>query len=207
MERLRFSMELHDDISQRLAGISMLCKSYMQVPVPPSFMAELAAFIDETLVRIRQYARNTFPMEPDSPGLRESLETLCQRAARHTACDCVLTWQAPEKSPFNPAQELHIYRIVQEALQNAVQHGKASRIDVQVQSADGIFSVCVQDNGIGKSRSAEEQAGPDGTRQFIKKGGLGLRSIRYRAGQLGAECVFDTAGQGGARLEINIPLL
>lgn len=205
MERLRFSMDLHDDICQRLAGISMFCKSFINGASPGSFLPELSELIDETLARTRRYAHDSFPMELDVLGLKEALDALCHTVSRQNACRCNFTWSAPEKSPFNSAQDLNIYRIVQEALQNAVKHAGASLVNVTVQDCSGIFSVIICDNGTGDPRLNEENPDISDIKRFIKKGGLGLRSMRYRASQLGAEYIFESSEQGGTRVEINIP--
>jgi signal transduction histidine kinase len=204
LERLRFSMDLHDDICQRLAGISMFCKSLIGGMDPSSFLPELSDMsdmINETLQRTRRYAHDSFPMELGALGLREALGALCYAVSKQAKCKCIYTWSVTA-SPLSPAQDINIYRIVQEALQNAVKHSRATRIDVDIHAAeDGrpalVFSV--QDNGTGTLFPGENPFPPDG-----KRGGLGLRSMRYRANQLGADYTFESA-PGGTRIEVRIP--
>jgi signal transduction histidine kinase len=210
LERLRFSMDLHDDICQRLAGISMFCKSLIGGMSPASFLPELSDMIDETLQRTRRYAHDSFPMELDTLGLREALGALCHSVSKQTACTCIYTWSIAA-SPLLPAQDINIYRIVQEALQNAVKHSRATRINVDVRAVENaghpalVFSV--QDNGIGTlvpgipRLNGENPILPNG-----KRSGLGLRSMRYRANQLGADYTFESAAQSGTRIEVRIPL-
>ena len=206
MERLRFSADLHDDICQRLAGISMFCKSLMPGISPRTFLPELSELIDETLARTRQYAHNSFPMELEALGLKKALDALCHTVMKHGSCLCIFSWTAPEESPFSSAQNLNIYRIVQEALQNAVKHARANRIHVQVHSTRKVFTVSVRDNGTGNPRLNEEKPDETDITRFIKEGGLGLRSMRYRANQLEAEYILESSEQGGTRVEIRIPL-
>jgi signal transduction histidine kinase/DNA-binding LacI/PurR family transcriptional regulator len=194
LERLRFSMDLHDDICQRLAGISMFCKSLIGGMSPASFLPELSDLIDETLQRTRRYAHDSFPMELDTLGLKEALSALCHSVSKQTTCRCEYTWSVP-RSPLTPAQDINIYRIIQEALQNAVKHSHATRINVNVNAVEDaghpalVFSV--QDNGTGTivpGTTGENPILPAG-----KRSGLGLRSMRYRANQLGAEYRFESA--------------
>jgi signal transduction histidine kinase/DNA-binding LacI/PurR family transcriptional regulator len=226
MERLRFSMDLHDDICQRLAGISMFCKSLISSVSPQSFLPELSELIDETLTRTRRYAHDSFPMELDVLGLKEALNALCHTITKQCSCGintsgiyaggkdagrkdvlrCVFSWSGPEKSPFSPAHDLNIYRIVQEALQNAVKHAAANRIQVTVHSGKENFTVTVSDNGAGVPRPNEKETGHAEIKRYIKGGGLGLRSMRYRAHQLGAEYIFESSEQEGTRVEIRISL-
>jgi len=221
MERLRFSMDLHDDICQRLAGISMFCKSLINSVSSQSFLPELSELIDETLTRTRHYAHDSFPMELDALGLKDALSALCHTVTRqssggvsaaginaggHKICHCVFSWSGPEKSPFSPAQDLNIYRIVQEALQNAVKHAAANHIQVTVHSGKKNFTVTVSDNGAGIPRLNEEETSSAEIKRYIKGGGLGLRSMRYRAHQLGAEYIFESSEHEGTKVEIRISL-
>jgi len=206
MERLRFSMDLHDDICQRLAGISMFCKSFIQGEKPNSFLPELSELIDETLARTRRYAHDSFPMELDVLGLKETLDALCHTVTRQNTCRCIFSWSAPGKSPFNSAQDLNVYRIVQEALHNAVKHANATIIYVEVNTADGFFTVSISDNGTGDSHLNEEISDTTDLKRFVKRGGLGLRSMHYRAHQLEAEYIFESTEQDGTKIVLKIPL-
>jgi len=192
LERLRFGMDLHDDICQRLAGISMFCKSLLANANPQPLLPELLELIDNTLARVRRYARDSYPATLDAHGLKEALSDLCDALTKQSACPCVFSWTGPEKPSLSPAQNLNIYRIVQEALTNAVKHSGASRIDVRVENREQSFCVIVQDNGRGNPQLNGEPAG----------GGLGLRTMRYRASQLGAELRFSSSEKSGTRVEI-----
>jgi signal transduction histidine kinase/DNA-binding LacI/PurR family transcriptional regulator len=202
MERLRFSMDLHDDICQRLAGISMFCKSLAGEDSPQS-LPELSKLIDETLRRTRRYAHDSFPMELDTLGLKNALDSLCRMFNTQTSCRCIYTWSAPELSPLSPAQDINVYRIIQEALQNAAKHSKATRVTVDIRLESGILTVTIRDNGIGNSLLEGENPVLDGNR---RREGLGLRSMRYRAHQLGAEYLFKSSKGGGTLVEVRIPL-
>jgi signal transduction histidine kinase len=198
-EVLRISIDLHDDICQRLAGISMLCKSLIpnaspQSSLPESRLPELSQLIDESLALIRLYARNSFPAELEG-GLEKALSDLCLSVTEQSGLPCVFSWQSPplpspaifSQTQFSPAQEINIYRITQEAVQNAVKHSGATQIKVEASVNDGNFTLTVSDNGSGKARLVE---------------GLGLRSMRHRAKQLGAGFVFDSSEEGGTRVEV-----
>jgi signal transduction histidine kinase len=203
MERLRFSMDLHDDICQRLAGISMFCKSLVEGSGnPSSFLPELSELIDETLLRTRRYAHDSFPMEVETHGLKESLRALCRLVGNQSPVSCVFTWSGPDNSPLSSAQDINVYRIVQEALQNAVKHAKADRIAVEIILEGQVFTVSVRDNGAGDPRLN----GDAPTIQGKKWSGLGLRSMRYRANQLGAVYTFQSTKQNGTKVEIKIPI-
>jgi signal transduction histidine kinase/DNA-binding LacI/PurR family transcriptional regulator len=202
MERLRFSMDLHDDICQRLAGISMFCKSLTRGLSAESFLLELSELIDETLMRTRRYAHDAFPMELDALGLKEALGALCHSINKQTPCRCVYTWSAPEPSPLSSAQDINVYRIIQEALHNVVKHARAGRAEIDVRKEGPLLIVRVRDDGIGSS----PQEGKPGPTAAKRREGLGLRSMEYRAHQLGAEYLFESGKTGGTLVELRIPL-
>ncbi|MFW5802073.1 MAG: substrate-binding domain-containing protein, partial [Spirochaeta sp.] len=107
MERLRFSMDLHDDICQRLGGISMLAKTIKKL----SDTKELVEMIDETLVLTRRYAHDSFPMELGRFGLCESLQRLCESAQSYTDCIVHMRWDVQGPLPLSHEQQINIYRI------------------------------------------------------------------------------------------------
>jgi signal transduction histidine kinase/DNA-binding LacI/PurR family transcriptional regulator len=201
LERLRFSLDLHDDICQRLAGISMFARSLVSGLSGTSLLPELSEMIDETLQRTRQYAHDSFPVELDTFGLRGALESLCNMI--NHACRCDFYWSAfVEKSPLSTRQDINVYRIVQEAVQNAVKHSGASRISVEIEMNPLFFIARVRDNGKGKPSLNSEDQIVEGNKQSV---GLGLRSMRYRAHQLDAEYVFNSTEQG-TLVETRVPL-
>jgi signal transduction histidine kinase len=202
MERLRFSLDLHDDICQRLAGISMFCKSLAAGLSSESLILELSAMIDETLSRTRQYAHNSFPVDLDSFGLKESLDALCNSVSKQ-GIPCDYSWAVSSSSPLSRIQNINLYRIIQEALQNVVKHSRASRASVDVRIKKRTLIATVKDNGCGNPLLNSDPPALAGSR---RREGLGLRSMRYRAHQLGAGYSFESSGEGGTRIEVRIPL-
>jgi signal transduction histidine kinase/DNA-binding LacI/PurR family transcriptional regulator len=201
LERLRFSLDLHDDICQRLAGISMFARSLASGLSERSLLPELSDMIDETLQRTRRYAHDSFPVELDTFGLRGALESLCNTI--NHACRCDFHWSAfTDKSPLSTQQDINVYRIIQEAVQNAVKHSGASRISVEIEMNTLFFIARVRDNGKGNPALNSEDPILAGNK---RSAGLGLRSMRYRAHQLNAEYVFNSTEQG-TLVETRVPL-
>ncbi|MBN2509322.1 MAG: substrate-binding domain-containing protein [Spirochaetales bacterium] len=200
MERLRFSLDLHDDICQRLAAISMFSRSIQKAPG----VKELTDMLDETLQRTRQYAHNSYPMELGNLGLNDALGNLCHTIDKQISGVCTYTWDAPEKSPLSAPQEINVYRIVQEALQNAVKHSQAGMISVMVSSDGNYFKVQVHDNGIGSPGLSDCDEILHNYRKRPR--GLGMRSMEYRARQMGAEYHIESSRETGTVVRIMIPL-
>ena len=91
--------------------------------------------------------------------------------------------------------EINVYRIIQEALNNSVRHAKASQIDVSVSETDDLLAVTVHDNGAGNPdiNLPPEDGGQEGN----VKMGVGLQSMHYRADQLGADFRIVSSRDGG----------
>ena len=183
IERQRFSNDLHDDICQRLAGISMLCRSYskLEKPVQKAQMEELAELVNDTLQRTRQYAHNSYPVDLEQIGLNGSLANLCASFEQQSQIICRYDWTIPAHVAFDKTQKINIFRIVQEALHNVMKHSQAKNVEVNCKSLiedDGEYIVVtVTDDGIGIS---EEK---------MNNFGIGLNSMQYRANQIGAEFI------------------
>jgi len=195
LERQRFSNDLHDDICQRLAGISMLCRSYsnQDKPVEKSQMLELAQLIGETLQTTRQYAHNSYPVELESLGMNHSLSNLCDSFAVQSGIKCRYEWAVPKGIHFDKTQKLNIFRIIQEALHNVMKHSKAENVLVSVRMESKKTLVQVIDDGVGFVNNTDD-----------KGKGLGLNSMQYRANQIGAAFVIKQNKPCGTCVQLSL---
>ena len=195
LERQRFSNDLHDDICQRLAGISMLCRSYsnQSEPVGKAQMLELAQLIGETLQTTRQYAHNSYPVELESLGMNHSLSNLCNSFAAQSGIHCNYEWEVPKGVHFDKTQKLNIFRIIQEALHNILKHSKAKNVEVSVKNEGKKTVIRVIDDGVGFVNNTED-----------KGKGLGLNSMQYRANQIGAAFVIKQNKPNGTCVQLSI---
>lgn len=202
LERQRFSTDLHDDICQRLAGISMLCRSYSagDAPVGKEQMAELASLISETLQCTRQYAHDSYPVELESLGMNRSLSNLCNSFSRQSGIRCVYEWDMTTRHYFDKMQKLNIFRIIQEALHNVMKHAQATEVIVSIRETSGGVVIKVSDNGCGLGEGGE----PDKDGIQGKKG-LGLSSMQYRADQIGATFEIYWNHPSGTCVELVLP--
>ena len=195
LERQRFSNDLHDDICQRLAGISMLCRSYsnQSEPVEKAQMLELAQLIGQTLATTRQYAHNSYPVELESLGMNHSLSNLCDSFASQSGINCEYEWGVPKGIHFDKTQKLNIFRIIQEALHNVLKHSKAHNVHVSVRMEAKKTVIQVIDDGVGFVNN------PDETGK-----GLGLNSMQYRANQIGAAFLVKPNKPNGTCVQLSI---
>jgi signal transduction histidine kinase len=194
MERRRLGMDLHDDICQRLSGISMYCMSLVNIDNPGAFLPEISQLIDETITRLKKYTDSVFILSEENQSLKKTLEILCRRASEHSMKIISFIWNADIDWPREPRIKLNLYRIIQEALHNALKHSAAKEIEVNANCENGVFTIFINDNGIGGVKLADENSG-----------GFGLNSIRFRAKQLGGTVSIKSDNPGGTRITVSIP--
>lgn len=196
MERMRFSTDLHDDICQRLAGISMLCRSYAnsKTPLKKESISELASLIGDTLQRTRLYAHNSYPVELESLGLKNSIANLCNSFEQQQNIKCNYFWKVNENTEFDNIQKLNIFRIIQESLHNIGKHSKAKNTNVSIIQSENLIEIKICDDGVGISQE-----------KSLKKG-LGLNSMVYRADQMNADFKIEKNIPNGTCVKINLKI-
>ena len=196
-ERQRFGNELHDVVCQELASIAiashMLTKKLQgRQAVEEANARELAGMVDHTLAQTRRIARGFFTAGFDVDGLAEALRETARGVEERTGIHCAVRW--PESFVIsNEDVVLHFFRIAQEAIQNAVRHGRASQIEVSLGRTVDTVQLVVDDNGRGLTVSETPGSG------------LGLRIMHYRSGIIGGELQVSPGPSGGTRIACRIP--
>ena len=194
IERQRFSNDLHDDICQRLAGISMLCRSYSRKAdgVKKEEMEVLAQLVSDTLQRTRQYAHDSYPVDLETLGLDDSLNNLCNSFEKQSGIECIYEWGIAADVVFDKIQKLNIFRIIQEALHNVMKHSEATSVKVSCLTQNDKIIVQVADNGKGLALCDEANFG------------IGLNSMQYRANQIGATFNISNLKNGGVCVKVKL---
>lgn len=202
-ERQRLARELHDSVSQALYGIGLGARTARKLldqgMLDPEGQAKLAGPLDYVLsladAGLTEMRALIFELRPDAlekeglvTALKRQAETL--RARHKLAVEIDL---CGEPDVGLDAKEA-LYRIVQEAMNNAVKHARAGRIDLRLRCSDGMFLLEVADDGVGFD--------PDRT----YPGHLGLKSMRERVVQLGGELTIESAPGEGAVVRVSVPL-
>lgn len=176
-EKRRIGQDLHDGLGQYLTGIACMVKVVEQ-KLASRDLAEAAdvkkitTLVNETISQSRDLARGLSPVELETNGLQAALQELATRVSR-TNVNCVL--KAPTFTRvYDNAAAIHLYRIAQEAVNNAVKHGQARNIAIGLSTQNNQVELTVLDDGCGLPKN-----GPKTT-------GMGLRVMNYRAGMIGA---------------------
>ena len=194
-ERQKIGNNLHDDLCPHLIGIEGLSKVLKKKVEGHSREAgqlsdKITDLIKEATYKTRQLARGLCPVYFDH-GLESSLQELVTntRIMHRMECSLDCREKIPEGSTI---MTINLYHIAQEAVQNAIRHGKADKIKITITIQENIFLLSVKDNGVGMDTSRQTD-------------GMGLRIMNYRAKLIGASLLIDS-NDTGTRVNLTLPL-
>jgi len=198
-ERQRIGQDLHDGLGQMLTGIGLITKNLAQLlRNQDNKLAEEAeeinSLIKEADEQARTLARGLVPVEFDEKGLEAALERLKQNAEKLFDIECSL--EVFGNVDFDDAtQAIHLYRIAQEGVSNAVKHGTATKVSVHLASTENHIRLRVVDNGTGFSQNWDSE------------GGLGVRIMQFRARLIGGNLEISDVPEKGATITCTIPVI
>ena len=193
--------DLHDDIGQILTGSAMLASDLSAMIAAGSHegvgdRAEvLAGVLGKATHRLRAITHGLYPVAIDAAGLFGSIQSLISGMRTLTECEISLDCQGPEPALDEEAL-LHIYRIVQEATTNAIKHSQGSKIDVSLHCDKAALRLAVVDNGRGIVRSQRRRL----------RQGIGMATMKARAGSIGATLSVTSPRSGGVRVKLLLAL-
>ena len=197
-ERQRIGLELHDVLAQQLAGIAFLSKALERKLSTRSsgFSTEagqLAQLASEAVLQVRNLSSGLYPAELERRGLVAALRelTLGQAQIYKIPCSFRQTGEAPV---LDARVSLNLYRIVQEAVTNALKHSRASRVKIHFQVKKRDFHLTVSDNGCGFSPRVEDAKGQ------------GIPIMTYRAESIGALLQIKSVRSQGTRIRCTVHL-
>ncbi len=152
-EQERLGHDLHDGIAQQLMGIALLCKVLQKQlereSIPGAEQAsQIEKLVEDALSQTRSLARGLSPVEIDAGGLEAALEDLARRIERIHGVRCVFRSER-RVITGSRAEALHLYRIAQEAVSNALRHASPTRIVIDLSSVNGRNRLTVMDAGWG----------------------------------------------------------
>jgi PAS domain S-box-containing protein len=197
-EQRRIAQDLHDGLGQHLTGIVHLA-AVLQAKLAERAMPESAdaarvmKLLDQAVTQTRTLARGLLPVQLEAGGLMSALEQLAAMVRDLFRIDCCFECPQPVSMSDN-VMATHLYRIAQEAVNNAIKHGRASEIKIELVDALEIITLTVQNNGLIVSK----------TRSF--KDGIGLRIMRYRAKMIGGSLTFRSDAKRGTMVVCAIHL-
>ena len=197
-ERQRIARELHDDTAQRLAGLMLMLKvagTTEDAKEREERIDRVREEIGAAADAVRRIARGLRPPVLDEVGLTVALESLVRSLGQTHGLEIDLAMERPVKR-LGADSELAMYRIVQEALSNAIRHSGASRVAVSLHAEDHILRAEVEDDG--RWFATERPFSDEGQ-------GLGLVGMRERARHAGGTLEIDSAPGSGTRVRVTLP--
>jgi len=197
-ERARLARELHDDLCQQIAALSMAVGNLKrQIPEERVDGRAQSDRIHQKLVQVaetvRRMSHELHPAILQYSGLAAGLRSFCDEFGALTSVQVSLTIDCEfDGAPSDTA--LCIYRITQEALRNVEKHAKVAAAAVELRHSDGLLNLTVSDNGVGMDLAS---AGATA--------GLGLVSIRERARLAGGRVEIASKPNHGTTITVRIP--
>ena len=198
-EQRRIGHDLHDGLCQHLAGIELMSQVLEQKLAKHSKTAaakagDIAKNVREAIGHTRSLARGLSPVTLESEGLMSALQELAANTEKIFNVACRFECDPPVLLR-DPAAASNLFRIAQEAVSNAINHGKAKRIAIRLESARGKIILCVSDNGSGLPAKLS----------LPKQKGMGLRIMQSRAGMIGGTLAVERGATGGVTVICSAP--
>ncbi len=187
-EQRRIGQDLHDGLGQQLTAIEFMCQSLRAdlknaKPELREQVSALGAFLRQAITQTRALAHGLTAFVLDAAGLQGALAELVDNTAKLSRVTCRLRTSGTVRVKDGETA-VHLYRIAQEAIGNALKHAKATEIVVTLAARAGFVVLKISDNGLGLP---EEHTGT----------GVGLRVMQHRAATIGAELsVQSKPGKG-----------
>lgn len=193
-ERRRIGHELHDDLGQRLTGISLVAESLARrlAKNDASLSAEaltIGQAASEAIAQVRLLAHGLMPVGPEPDGFREALSELA-RSTSAGGIPCDFEHDIPVDIK-NQDVATNLFRIAQEAIANAVRHARATALTVRLDRVEGKVCMTIADNGAGFRRGLAP-----------RDGGRGLGIMEFRAGLIQYRLGIESAPGRGCTVRV-----
>lgn len=204
-ERRRIAVNLHDSLGQVL----LLIKNHALLAMQPVAgtqdvqrrLTEISQVTSQAIEEVREITHGLRPYQLDRLGLTQALRALVDHATQAAMSDKAISFACRVEEVdglFDPDAEIHVYRIVQEAVTNVVKHAAATEATVVVKRRSDIVLIAIRDNGRGFE--------PSQLNARLHELGYGLTGISERARILHASLEIDSRPGNGASLTVEIPL-
>ncbi len=196
-EQERIGRDVHDGLGQGLTAASLMAARLgkalrrRQLEDEGNSADALETLLARLLRDARILAQGLSPLDIGPDGLLKALQTLVHTTQAASALDCSLRSEG-EAASLDGVVALHLYRIAQEAISNALRHSRATSIQVRLSREHGSLTLSVRDDGVGLAGS--------------RRGGIGLSIIGYRARSIGAHLEIRPGSHGGTCVLCRLPL-
>jgi len=196
-EQARIGQDLHDGLCQQLVSLGFDNHSLEQQlaahALPEAAAAQkMGKVLDDAITEARALARGLFPVQLEADGLSLALQQLAAGTCTRTRVKCRMECPQPVSVPDN-AMATHLYRIAQEAVNNAVKHSRAGLILIQLNAGHDRVELKISDDGFGINVP------------LPSTGGMGLHIMNYRAQAIGGVLSIEPAPGHGTIVSCSAP--
>ncbi len=189
-ERIRIARDLHDSVGQMLSLVKMNLSSQEQNPETEN----IQDLVDKTISEVRNISHNLIPEELDF-GIFPALENLADKV--NTSSKTKMDLNIPEEIKtikFQKQNELSIYRIVQEVVNNMIKHADASFINLSISKLENSLILNIQDNGKGLDDES-----------ISNSSGIGWKNINARVHMMDGKIKIESEKLAGTQIQITLP--
>jgi len=197
-ERQRIGQDMHDGLGQMLTGVGLIAQNLAQKldsqeSEGADQVQDIADMVKEADEHARALARGLVPVNIESNGLDNAMKELIKKSEKMYDVDIHYSNNQNMELGDN-SSAVHLYRIAQEAINNAIKHGKPTTIDVELNVEDRYATLSVEDNGSGFPESKENSDG------------MGVRIMNFRAQMIGGTLEINSATGSGTEIICRMPL-
>lgn len=195
----RIGRELHDDLGQHLTGIAFMSEVLsrslkIQGHANAGDALKVTSLVNEAISKTRKLAQGLYPVEMKESGLSGMLEHLAGNVESIHQAECEFICEEECKID-DTVRVVNLFRIAQEAVNNAIRHSGATKITLKMTSTPAATTLEIADNGCGI-----------GGGEWDAKAGLGMHTMQYRASLLGAALSVAGGADGGTCISVNLPI-
>jgi PAS domain S-box-containing protein len=189
-EQRRIGQDMHDGLCQSLTGLRFLSKVLAEklaarhLGAEAEQAAEIGRLVSQALTQADVTAKGLFPVELEERGFLTGIKAMASGITKVHGVSCTVEGEEAAADITDPDISIHLFRIAQEAVNNAVKHGQAKEIVVEVTQDENQTTLHVHDDGVGFGRN-------------IKRAGMGLTIMRFRASKIGGTLTVQKGRKGG----------
>jgi signal transduction histidine kinase len=189
----RVAYAVHDEAGQLLVAVHLaLADVARAAPGALQHIEKITVLLKQVEIQLRQFSHELRPTVLDDLGLIPAIQFLAGAVSKRANLPIHVSADIPER--LSSAAEIAVYRVVQEALANAVKHSKARSVSVEIFCEDSTLHCIIQDDGIGFS--------PESVRQKGQRKGLGLIAMKERFTAIGGIIRIEAAPKRGTTIRL-----
>ncbi|KAA2239488.1 sensor histidine kinase [Chitinophaga agrisoli] len=193
-ERKRIATDLHDSAGPLLSTVKLIINSIeVQNDHDRQIVQRSSKYIDDTIRNLRQISHNLLPNALERKGLIEATREFIQQVTESQSLQIDL--RTSGDIHIQPEKSIHIFRIIQEIVQNTLKHAQAHQLQISLSQEDGLLLLYIREDG----------AGFDVKKAKTTSTGLGMKSLEIRTDIMRGSLVIESSPGQGTNYLIKIP--